>query len=131
VGNKSWLSALAVLAAASAGSAHAAVTEDNFLLRHTGDLIALCSSGKSDPMYTAATNFCHGFAVGVFRVLREVDTARRSSPFFCMPDPQPSRNEGIANFLQWASADPKRADQPPQDAIAAFLAQQYPCPRKH
>ena len=26
-------------------------------------------TAQTDPLYTAATNFCQGFAVGVFRVL--------------------------------------------------------------
>jgi Rap1a immunity proteins len=131
VKNHGGLAALALCIAASAGSARAAVTEDNFLLHNNADLVAMCSAEKSDPMYTAATNFCHGFAVGVFRVLQEEEMAARpSARLFCLPDPAPSRNESMANFVQWATADSKRLGQPPADGIAAFLAQQFPCPRK-
>lgn len=121
------LCGLALCLLASVGSAHGAVTQDTFLLRNTGDLVDLCSAAQSDPMYTAAVNFCHGFTVGVFRVLQEEDMARTSRHMFCLPNPAPSRNEGIANFVQWASADPSRAALQPADAIAAFLAQQFPC----
>jgi hypothetical protein len=122
-----WASTIAVLAVL--GSARAAVTEQNFVLRDTGDLVALCSASQSDPLYTAAINFCHGFAVGVFRVVHEEDAARRSGKIICLPNPPPSRNQALAAFVQWASADPSRLAQPADDGIAGFLSQQYPCGR--
>jgi Ssp1 endopeptidase immunity protein Rap1a len=124
-----WLVGFALCIGLSAGSAHATVTEDTFLLHNTGDLVDLCSAAQADPMYTAAVNFCHGFTVGVFRVLHEEDMARKSRHMFCMPSQSPSRNEGIANFVQWAKADPARSALPPADAIATFLTQQFPCSR--
>jgi hypothetical protein len=124
-----WLAGFALSVGLSAGSAHAAVTEDTFVLHNTGDLVELCSAAQSDTMYTAAVNFCHGFTVGVFRVLQEEDMARKSRHMFCMPSQTPSRNEGIASFLQWAKADPGRSALPPADAIATFLTQQFPCSR--
>jgi Rap1a immunity proteins len=123
------LCGLAICLTVSAGSVQAAVTQDTFLLRNTGDLVDLCSAPQSDPLYTAAVNFCHGFTVGVFRVLQEEDMAKASRHMFCLPTPMPSRNEGVANFVQWAKADPGRAALQPADAIATFLAQQFPCPR--
>jgi len=126
---KSWVPAIALCAAVSTGSAQAAVTEDSFLLRNTGDLVELCSAMQSEPLYTAASNFCHGFAVGVFRVLQEEDMARRSNHLFCLPNPTPTRNESIASFVQWAKEDANRMTQPAADGIAVFLSQKYPCPR--
>ena len=127
--NKGWLSGLALCATALAGHAQAAVTEDNFQQRSTADLVELCSAAQTDPLYTAASNFCHGFAVGVFRVLQEEDMARKSRHMFCLPDQMPTRTEGIARFVEWAKADPGRLAQGPADSIAAFVSQQYPCPR--
>jgi hypothetical protein len=126
---KYWFPAVALCAVAAAGTSRAAVTEDSFLVRNTGDLIDLCSAVQSDPMFTAATNFCHGFAVGVFRVLHEEDRARRSRHLFCPPNPTPSRSEAIASFVQWAKTSPNQTAQPAADGIAAFLSQQFPCPR--
>ena len=80
-------------------------------------------------MYTAASNFCHGFAIGVFRVLQAEDMARRSNHLFCLPDPAPTRNEALAGFVRWARADANRTAERPADGIATFLSQQYPCPR--
>jgi Rap1a immunity proteins len=127
---KTWLTSFALCLAVAAGSARAAITEDSFLVRNTGDLIELCSTAPSDAMYTAASNFCHGFVVGVYRVLQVEDMAERTNHLFCMPNPAPTRNEAIANFVQWAKADAKRMELPPADGIATFMAQQYPCPRK-
>ncbi len=124
-----WLSALALCAVVPIGTAQAAVTEDSFLLRNTNDLIDLCSATQSDPLYTAASNFCQGFTVGVYRVLHEQDEARKYRHMFCAPNPVPSRNEAIAGFLQWAKADPSHAAHSPADEIAEYLAEQYKCPR--
>jgi hypothetical protein len=118
-----------VLAALSAGTARAAVTEDDFVLRNTGDFVNLCTAEQSDRLFTAAKNFCEGFAVGVYRVLEEQDMARRSGHMFCVTDPAPNRDQGIANFVQWAKADPKRLQLSAHDGIAMYLSTQYPCPR--
>jgi hypothetical protein len=107
----------------------AAVTQDTFLLRSTGDLIELCTAAASDPMGTAALNFCHGFSLGVYRVLDEMEMAHKIRGF-CMPDPMPTRNEALAGFVQWAKANPDELATSPQDGIAAFLEKQYPCPRR-
>ena len=123
------LCGLALCLGVSAGSANAAVTEDSFLVHNTGDLVDLCSAAPSEPLYTAAVNFCHGFTVGVFRVLQEEDMAKLSRHMFCLPNPTPTRNESIAKFVQWAKADPGRSALQPADAVATFLAQQFPCPR--
>jgi hypothetical protein len=127
----SAVSALMVLAALAAGNARAAVTEDSFLLRNTGDFVDLCSAEQSDRLYTAARNFCEGFAVGVYRVLEEQDMARQSGHMFCVLNPAPTRDQGIANFVQWAKADPKRLQLSAPDGIAMYLSTQYPCQRGH
>jgi hypothetical protein len=109
-------------------AAGAAVTEENFHLRTTGDLIALCSAGASDPLAAAAVNFCHGFGVGVYQVLREEAAARPQTPqLFCVPQPTPSRNSIVAGFVQWARADPGVMAQPPVEGFVRYLARQYPC----
>jgi hypothetical protein len=104
----------------------AAVTQDTFQLGSTADLVELCTASPSEPMGTAALNFCHGFGVGVFRVLQEIESATKAHTF-CMPDPLPTRNEGLASFIQWAKANPDQLSLPPQDGIEAFLSKQYPC----
>ena len=123
---RSWVSALAIFAFALPGSARASLTQDSFLLRNTRDLIDLCSAPQSDPLYTAATNLCQGFVLGVYQVLNEEDLAEKSRRMFC-PDPTPTRNQGIASLVQWAKSNPDQMNLPPADGIASFLSQQYPC----
>jgi hypothetical protein len=124
-----WILGVGFCAAALPGLAHAAVTEDNFQLRTTGDLVSLCGAAPTDAMGTAALNFCQGFGVGVYRVLEEEDKARRPPHLFCMPDPGPTRNEAVASFIAWAKANPDQLAQAPQDGIVAYLIKQYPCKR--
>ena len=122
-----WLGAAVLpwLAATSAG----AVTEDNFNLKSTADLVALCTADASAPMGTAALNFCHGFVVGTVRV-EQIHGAAHKHHMFCLPDPVPSRTAGIADYVQWAQPDSARMAMAPQDSLVAFLAQRYPCGRK-
>ena len=127
----SWFPVLVLCAALSAGPTQAAATEDNFLVRNSGDLTALCSAVQSDPLYTAAVNFCHGFVVGVFQVLQEEGEAGPTSRLFCVTNPMPTRTEAVANFVQWVRADPNRATLLAADSVAAFLAQRYPCRAPH
>jgi hypothetical protein len=118
---------LAICSAVTIGSAKANVTQDNFLMGTTGDLVNLCSSAETDPLYTAAVNFCQGFAVGVFRLLQEEDRASVRH-LFCAPQQAPTRTETIATFTRWANANSSRLAQPPADGLAEFLSQQFPCP---
>jgi hypothetical protein len=126
--NRHWLAGIAMYAAAFPAAGHAAVTEDTFQLRTTGDLVELCSVAPSDPMGTAALNFCHGFAVGVYRVL-EAENAARRGKLFCVTEPLPTRNQGIADFVQWVNATPEVLSQGPADGIASYLTRKYPCQR--
>ncbi len=119
-----WLAcAVAILPSA----ARATVTEDTFKLQTTGDLVELCSTAPADPMGTAALNFCHGFAVGVYRVLSEEDAANHTH-MFCAPNPTPSRNQAIADFVQWAKANPSILQDPPADGLTAYIEKSFPCP---
>ena len=126
--NPRLILAFALSVAASVGVARGEVAQDNFLVRNTGDLLELCSAPQSSPLYTAAVNFCQGFAVGVFRVLQTESAARGMHGLFCMPTPVPTRNQAIAGFVQWVRENPGQMAQPPADGIAAYLAHQYPCP---
>ena len=122
------LIAIAFLAAAlTPGTSKAAVTEGDFLVRTTGELVNLCSADRSDPLMTAAVNFCHGFAVGVYRVLAEEQAAQPGAKLFCIPNPMPTRNETISAFVEWAKANPSHLSQPAADGIADFLGQRFPC----
>lgn len=114
----------------SLAEGQAAVIQDQFPPHTTGDLIALCSAGKDDPMMTAAVNFCNGFVEGAVELaLGYESVARKDRQPFCLPTPRPSHNEAVAAFSGWANADPKRLDEPPAIGLVRFLSHQYQCPR--
>ena len=119
-------SALAVLPAA----VPAATTQDNFLLRTAGDLVAICSPAPDDPLMPAAIGFCEGFTVGVYRTLEETQAGFRAK-LFCMPSPGPARSQAIASFVSWVQANPDVASGAPADAILRYLEQTYPCAGGH
>ena len=117
---------LPALALTPLGSAHAAVTEANFHMQTAGDLVALCSPTQDDPLATAAIHFCQGFAVGVYQTLSGLQSGMRQK-LFCPPQPMPSRNQAVANFVSWAKASPSAMAEPPADAIADYLTTHFPC----
>ncbi len=118
-----WSCVLAICLGVSAGSAKAAVTQDTFLLRNTGDLMDLCSAAQSDPLYTAAVHFCHGFTVGVFRVLQEEDMAKQSRHMFCLPSPTAEPQRGHREFRPMG----KGRSRPIRPA-ARRCHRDFPCP---
>lgn len=126
---KHWLAGAVMCVALSPELSRAAVTEDTFKLQTTADLVALCSDAPSDPMSTAALNFCHGFALGVFRVLDEEAAAQPTHRMFCAQNPGPSRTQAIADFVEWAKTNPNIMSQQPADGLVAYLVKSFPCPR--
>jgi hypothetical protein len=122
------LYAVTVCATFGVTKGQAAVSQDQFPPKTTGDLIALCGAIKDDPLMTAAVNFCNGFAEGAVEfALGYESVARKDRQPFCLPTPRPSHNEAVAQFTTWANADPKRLEEPPIIGLVRFLAQQYPC----
>ena len=116
--------ALAMLAPCPAYAA----TEANFAAGTTGDLVELCAATPDSPIGTAAVNFCEGFAQGAVSVEMQNLAAFRGSRLFCMPNPPPSRNAALSEFVGWARAAPDRLAQPPADGLFRFLGERYPCP---
>lgn len=112
-----------------ASPSRAALSEDNFQARTSDDLVALCSAPSTDPLYTAAQNFCHGFALGTYQVIHEIQMADPRIRLFCLPDPPPSRNAAITDYVAWVQAHPDRGSAAPAETIAAFLNDRYPCPK--
>lgn len=109
--------------------ADATTSKEDFLVKTTGDLIDLCTTGQDDPLYTAAVNFCHGYLVGAFHYYQASVSGKGTKPFVCFPDPPPSRNEAIADFIAWAQAHPQYKDELPVETEFRFLTEKWPCPQ--
>ena len=92
------------------------------------DLIAICAPDKTDPLYTAAVNFCHGLAEGAVIVEEAHERQRGGRKLFCLPSPPPPRGSEIDSFVAWANERPARLDMPAIDGMFIYLAGKYPCP---
>ena len=126
-----WLSALALAAAIVPGLANAAVTEQDFYVKTTADLAKLCGTEPSDPLYSAAIHFCHGFGSGAYQTEQLHRAGSRAKPLFCLPsDPQPTRNEVLAGFTKWVGTKPGVAALVPAEGLLEYMMETYPCPTK-
>lgn len=106
---------------------HAATTEGNFQVQTTRDLVTLCATPPSDPLATAAVNFCEGFAVGAYQYHVVAEAAAEAKPLFCWPSPAPSRDEAITQFIAWSKLHSDILDHPAIDGMFSFLRDHYPC----
>jgi hypothetical protein len=117
-----------VLAAAAFAAPAYAVSEGDFALTNTGNLVSLCSADPHDPLYTAAQNFCHGFVVGTYRVLAQIGTElTRGRPLVCAPGPLQSRNQTIADFVAWTRQHPESMARSATDSLGQYFEQKFPC----
>jgi Rap1a immunity proteins len=109
----------------------APVSRDDFQVETTGNLVALCGAAQTDPLYTAAVNFCHGFGVATYRAITMQQMAMRTKrKLFCLPTNTPTRDQAISAFVQWASTRPATLASTPTNGIAEYLAAEYPCPTR-
>ena len=122
---KGWTIAAGLVLAPCA--AHAA-TEANFGANTTGDLVELCTATPDTAIGTAAVNFCEGFAQAAVLVEMQNMAAFRGAKLFCLPNPPPSRNEALSEFVKWARATPDRMAASSTDGLFRFLSERYPCP---
>src|SRR5215471_21206121 len=106
-----------------------AATEANFDARTTADLVELCTATPDNAVGTAAVNFCEGFAQGAVLVEMQNMATFRGAKLFCMPNPPPSRNEAITDFVNWARVSPDRMSASSTDGLFRFLSERYPCPQ--
>ncbi len=100
---------------------------DEYRVRNAGDLVSLCSRDMSAEDYVAATNFCHGFAVGAYAYYRGVAAAEPNVKIVCFKEPYPGRSKVIADFVAWSKANPSFMKDSAVGTLFRFLAGAYPC----
>jgi Ssp1 endopeptidase immunity protein Rap1a len=127
-----WFAVLAL--GASSGlvtkAALAKTEPDDFVVKTADDLFDVCSTEPSDPLYTAAANFCQGFVVGAYHVYEALEAKPGHHPLVCPPDPKPTRNETIAAFVAWGKGHPEYLNERPVEVLFKFLIERWPCPKK-
>jgi Rap1a immunity proteins len=104
-----------------------AATPEHFRVRSTADLVQICSTPANDPMFAAAISFCHGFAVGAYQYYLASVSGPEGRPFICLPDPPPSRTEGLQMFVAWARQNPQYMEEPAVETLFRWLATTWPC----
>jgi len=106
----------------------AAVQEIDFHIATAEDLIDVCSTAISDPLYAAAANFCQGYVVGAYQTYEASIAEGKRKAFVCLPTPAPNRNEGIAHLVAWAKEHPEYKNENPINFFFKFLTEKWPCP---
>jgi hypothetical protein len=111
------------------GLARAAVTDEDFEVRTTRNLLNLCAVSADDPRAKEASQMCQGYLVGAyhFYLATNAGPAKESMRLVCLPNPPPSRNEAIAMFVAWAKANPQYMNEAPVDSEFRFLGEEWPC----
>ena len=119
----SLLLVLAFLLPAIAG----AVSEKDFEVQTTENIINLCTVSSDDALYHQAINFCHGYLVGAYHYYEAQSSGPKGIKFVCQPDPRPSRNNTIDMFIEWAKAHPQYLKENPVETEFRFLMEKWPC----
>jgi len=114
----SWrMFALALLLALPAPPSHA-VTQDNFLVRTTSDLVALCTAGGTDDMHIAAIHFCQGYFVGADHYyLAERGSVSSAPKFVLHAKPAADARRGHSDVRRLGAVN----------SVIRFAAMTWPC----
>jgi len=113
----------AILFPGSAG----AVSEKDFEVQTTENIINLCTASPDDPLYHQAINFCHGYLVGAYRYYEAAGSGPAGLKLVCLPDPHPSRNDAFDMFVEWVKAHPQYLKEKAVETEFRFLMQTWPC----
>lgn len=108
-------------------SARANVTEENFVIDTTADLVALCGVDAADPNAIAAIHMCHGYFVGLHHFHIVMGRALEGE-LYCMKDEErPTRDQAIAMLVEWSRAHPEHDSLEAIDGVLQWAAGTYPC----
>ncbi len=123
---RKWALFLLVITFLSVSVAGAA-TPESFRVETARDLLKLCSTAPSNPLYKEAIHFCHGFLVGAYAHHEAKNSGPEGRLLVCLPDPAPSRNDMVFMFVDWLKAHPQYLDEKPVDAEFRFLMEKWSC----
>ena len=104
-----------------------ALEPELFQVRTAEDLVALCGVSGDEPKATAAIHFCHGFAIGAYRFYEATMKASSPTEIVCLPNPHPSRDQVLAEYVAWAKANPQHQQERAVDNLFRFLGMKFPC----
>ena len=94
--------------------------------RTAGDLADLCGAPITEPTGPERVNFCHGYAQGALAMELKREAALNKK-LICLPNPTPTREVTMGEFVKWVRAMPKNAALPATDGLFTFLSERFPC----
>jgi hypothetical protein len=106
--------------------AGAAVTEEDFTVKTTRNLVNLCAVSPDDPRANEAIHMCHGYILGAHDFNMAESAGAGPVRLACVPD-SVSRNEAVAGFVQWAKTHPQYMNERPVDTEFRYLTEKWPC----
>lgn len=108
-----------------------AVTDEDFEVKTTRDLINLCTVSASDPRAQQAIHFCHGYLVGAYHYhVAASELPGGAKRLVCFPKSDVTRNEAVAMFVEWAKARPQFFNETPVETEFRFLIEKWPCAKQ-
>jgi len=117
---------VAFLVALSSG-ASANVTEENFRLDTTRDLVALCGVDAGDPNAVAAIHMCHGYVTGLVHFHIVMGRALEGRVYCMKDETRPTRDQAVSMFVEWSKAHPEYDATEAVDGVLQWAADTYPC----
>ena len=103
------------------------MTDEDFVLATTQNLVNLCAVSADDPRAKEAIQMCEGYMVGAYHYYLATNSGKNDMRLVCMPNPPPSRNDAVAMFVAWAKANPQYMKEAPVDSEFRFLGEKWPC----
>ena len=107
--------------------ARANVTEENFMLDTTQDLIALCGVDAEDPNAVAAIHMCHGYVMGLVHFHIMMGRALEGRIYCMAGAKRPTRDQAIDMLVIWSRAHPEYDSVEAVDGVVQWAADTYPC----
>ena len=123
-GMRTAIAALATFAISTSAYAQKA---EHYQIRHTADLVTVCSAAPSAPDYPTSIAFCHGILAGAWGYY--VASTAPLDREICSSDTTLTRAKVADAFVAWARARPQYMQSGAVDTLFRFAAETYPCKR--
>jgi hypothetical protein len=118
------VAALATLAMATSAYAQKA---EHYQLRHTADLVTVCSASPSAADYPTSIAFCHGVLAGAWGYY--IASTAPLDREICSSDTTLTRGKVADAFVTWAKARPQYMQASAVDTLFRFAGETSPCKR--
>jgi Rap1a immunity proteins len=127
--SRKWVTVLFFVTVLNAGVA-AAVTEEDFEVKTTRNLLNLCAVSADDPRAKEAIQMCQGYLVGAYDFHIAESAGPGGGRLVCIAEKSVTRNQAVAMFVEWLKAHPQYMNEAPVNTEFRFLTEKWPCKNK-